>query len=152
MVVGQDVAILADHGTGARAGQLLAGGGAAAAVAIRITVAVAIEEAIAVVIVGGGLIVVYQHHAVTHGGHCGGERIGHQGSVRLGVYDLVNIRRGKRTGGLRGEDGAGDHHGCQQNCYKAHDLVVLFHFHLLLSHCCVDFLYHVLSLLSTCIA
>ena len=35
------------------------------------------------------------------------------------------------TGGLRGEDGAGDHHGCQQNCYKAHDLVVLFHFHLL---------------------
>ena len=56
------------------------------------------------------------------------------------------------TGGLRGEDGAGDHHGCQQNCYKAHDLVVLFHFHLLLSHCCVDFLYHVLSLLSTCIA
>ena len=152
MVVGQDVAILADHGTGARASQLLAGGGAAAAVAIRITVAVAIEEAIAVVIVGGGLIVVYQHHAVTHGGHCGGEGIGHQGSVRLGVYDLVNIRRGKRTGGLRGEDGAGDHHGCQQNCYKAHDLVVLFHFHLLLSHCCVDFLYHVLSLLSTCIA
>ena len=58
MIVGQDVAILADHGTGARASQLLAGGGAATAVAIRITVAGAIEEALAVVFVGGGVIVV----------------------------------------------------------------------------------------------